>query len=57
MTSAQQRIALIAIRAKQDTIRSILNDSPLPELREFAARELTDLEGAYAAIDAIETTE
>ena len=57
MTSAQQRIALIAIRAKQETIQGILNNNLSSELRKFAAQELADLEGAYAAIDAIETTE
>lgn len=55
MTGAQQRIALIAIRAKQETIQGILNNNPSPELRKFAAQELEDLKGAYAAIDAIET--
>ena len=55
MTSAQNRAALLAIIARQRTIREFLSHNPSPESVQYATKELEDLEGAYAAIDAIET--
>ena len=55
MTSAQNRAALLAIIARQNTIREFLSHNPSPESVQYATKELEDLEGAYAAIDAIET--
>lgn len=55
MTSAQNRAALFAIIARQHTIRESLSFNPSPELVQHATKELEDLEGAYAAIAAIET--
>lgn len=55
MTSAQNRAALCAIYARQQSIRELLGLNPSPELVQYATKELEDLEGAYAAISAIET--
>lgn len=55
MTSAQNRAALVAIVARQNTIRDFLGLNPSPEMVQYAAKELEDLEGAYAAIAAIKT--
>lgn len=57
MTSAQQTAALIAIRMRQDNIRSCINSNTSPEMIQHTTKWLKDLEGAYAAIDAIETEE
>ena len=55
MTSAQNRAALLAIRARQQIIRELLGLNPSPELVQYTTKELEDLEGAYVAISAIET--
>ena len=55
MTSAQNRAALCDIYARQQSIRELLGHNPSPELVQYATKELDDLEGAYAAIVAIET--
>lgn len=57
MTGAQNRAALLAIFSRQQTIRESLNLNPSPELVQYATKELEDLEGAYAAISAIETVD
>ena len=57
MTIAQQSAALRAILSEQNTMRILLGSNPSPEWCQFIAKELEVLEGAYAAIDAIETTE
>ena len=55
MTSAQQAAALIAIRQRQDNIGSCINSNTSPAMMQHITKWLEDLEGAYAAIDAIET--
>lgn len=55
MTRNQQLAALIAIRIRQDDIRRYLSNGPSPAGIRYANRELEGLEGAYDAIDAIET--
>lgn len=55
MTIAQQSAALRAILADQNDMRKFLGSNPSPEWCQFVAKELETLEGAYAAIQAIET--
>ena len=55
MTSAPQLAALIAIAIRQNTIRESLSGDPSPEWVQRAVKDLEDLAGAYAAINAIET--
>ena len=55
MTVDQKIAALIAIRMRQDTIRSCINSHTTPAMLEHTAKWLEDLEGAFDAIDAIET--
>ena len=57
MTIAQQSAALRAILAEQNSMRKLLGSNPSPEWCQFIAKDLEALEGAYAAIDAIETEE
>lgn len=55
MTSGQQIAALVAITMRQNAIRESLSGDPSPEWVQRADKDLEDLTGAYAAIDAIET--
>ena len=57
MTSAQNRAALYAIYARQQSIRELLGLNPSPELVQYMTKELEDLKGAYAAISALETAD
>ena len=57
MTVDQKIAALLAIRMRQDTIRSCINSHTTPAMLEHTAKWLEDLEGAFDAIDAIETVE
>ena len=57
MTIAQQSAALRAILTEQNTMRKLLGSNPSPEWCQFVAKDLETLEGAYAAIEAIETVE
>ena len=55
MTGAQQMAALRAIIAEQNIMRKLLGTNPSPEWSQRVNKDLEDLEGAYAAISAIET--
>lgn len=55
MTSDQQIAALVAITMRQNAIRESLSGDPSPEWVQRADKDLEDLAGAYAAINAIET--
>ena len=57
MPIAQQSAALRAILTEQNAARKLLGSNPSPEWCQFIAKELETLEGAYAAIEAIETVE
>lgn len=57
MTSAQQRAALRAIISEQNITRKLLGPNLSPEWIQRVNKDLEDLAGAYAAIDAIETVD
>ena len=54
MTYDQQLAALTAIIIRQNAIRACLSGDPSPAVIQRATKELDALEGAYAAINAIE---
>lgn len=56
MTSDQKFAALIAILIRKGVIRDSLSGDPNPSTAwvQRATKDLEDLEGAYAAINAIE---
>lgn len=55
MTIDQKLAALAAIRAYQDTIRGCLNCNTSPAMVQHTTKRLKNLDGAYDAINAIET--
>lgn len=57
MTINQKAAALATLEARMDNIRRLLERETDPEWRMDLNESMEDLEGAYAAIDAIESAD
>lgn len=55
MTLDQKLAALVAITMRLDAIRSCINENTSMDMIRHTTKWLEDLEGAYNAIDAIDT--